>query len=74
MAIHKITAFRSKAKSHFHQRETIQQPLEMTESSVFLVGATGETGKHILEALVEDDSFVSLLLLSGRREFTSNIE
>jgi uncharacterized protein YbjT (DUF2867 family) len=31
----------------------------MARSSVLLVGATGETGKHILDALVEDDTFVS---------------
>ena len=35
----------------------------MARSSVFLVGATGETGKHILEALV-DESFVGIFPFS----------
>lgn len=35
----------------------------MTEKkSVLLVGATGETGTSILEALLKDGSFVSLLV------------
>jgi uncharacterized protein YbjT (DUF2867 family) len=30
----------------------------MAQRQVILFGATGETGKHILDALVEDDLFV----------------
>jgi uncharacterized protein YbjT (DUF2867 family) len=30
----------------------------MAQRQVILFGATGETGKHILDALVKDDSFV----------------
>jgi N-acetyl-gamma-glutamylphosphate reductase len=40
----------------------------MTKSSVLLVGATGETGKQILEALVDDNSFVGIFLSSARRK------
>jgi hypothetical protein len=32
----------------------------MSKQQVFLVGATGETGSVILEALLEDGSFVSV--------------
>jgi hypothetical protein len=39
----------------------------MARSSVFLVGATGETGKHILEALV-DESFVGIFPFSDRQK------
>jgi uncharacterized protein YbjT (DUF2867 family) len=31
----------------------------MTRQKVLLLGATGETGRHILDALVADESFVS---------------
>jgi uncharacterized protein YbjT (DUF2867 family) len=31
----------------------------MAQRGVLLFGATGETGKHILDALVDDDGFVS---------------
>lgn len=31
----------------------------MSKQTVFLVGATGETGASILDALLEDGSFVS---------------
>lgn len=40
----------------------IHQSLTMSfepQQKVFLVGATGETGKHILNALIGDGSFVS---------------
>lgn len=32
----------------------------MSKQTVFLVGATGETGQSILQALLDDGSFVSL--------------
>jgi hypothetical protein len=46
----------------------------MIKSSVLLIGATGETGKRILEALVDDNSFVGIFLLrsSERILLTSN--
>jgi uncharacterized protein YbjT (DUF2867 family) len=46
----------------------------MAKASVLLVGATGETGKHILEALTEDKSFVSTFFSSSRRKDISNVE
>jgi hypothetical protein len=32
--------------------------IKMTKQTILLVGPTGETGRHILNALIDDDSFV----------------
>lgn len=43
----------------------------MSKQKVLIVGAGGETGKHILNALIADESLVSILLSCGGRSSLS---
>ena len=68
---HKVSSFQGKTAYHFIKEEYHRNPCRlsmMTKSSVLLVGATGETGKHILEALIEDRSFVGVFLSSDQQK------